>query len=465
MTPEAEEGWRIKARGDLLAFSRWMFKARKGAVWQLGRHHHLLNAALLKVYAGKTRRLIINIPPRYSKTEFVVNFMAWSLGQYPDCEFIYTSYSGRLAAKSSYDCRSIVAHPEYQKIFPGTILKEDSTAKDEWRTTAGGMVYAVGAGGTITGYGAGKMRPGFGGCIIVDDPHKADEATSEVMRENVWDWFQETLESRTNSPDTPIIVIMQRLHQEDLCGHLLDGHNGEEWEHLCLPALSEGGEALWPFKHTKERLLQMQGAAPYAFSGQYLQRPAPKGGTIFKPEKIEVIEVAPAGMQLCRGWDQAASRGKGDYTVGALLGRAPDGSFVVVDIARKQTDEPRSLLKSVAMLDGPSIRISWPQDPGAAGKDQARSIVQDLAGWNIKTSPETGAKETRWEPFAAQVNGGNVKMVRAPWNRALIEEMEVAPNGAHDDQLDALARAFAEIGLSVDPWAEFVRSMANEGAA
>jgi predicted phage terminase large subunit-like protein len=119
------------------------------------------------------------------------------------------------------------------------------------------------------------------------------------------------------------------------------------------------------------------------------------------------------------------------------------------------------MLKQTAQLDGPGIRISWPQDPGAAGKDQAKSIVQDLAGWNIKTSPETGAKETRWEPFAAQVNGGNVKMVRAPWNRALLEEMEVAPNGAHDDQLDALARAFSEIGITLDAWGDYIREMAQ----
>lgn len=435
-----------------------MFKARKGAKWELGQHHHKLNAALMRVYAGQCKRLIINIPPRYSKTEFVVNFMAWCIGQYPDCEFIYTSYSGRLAAKSSYDCREIVAHPEYQRIFPHVKLRDDSSAKDEWRTTAGGMVYAVGAGGTITGYGAGKMREGFGGAIIVDDPHKADEATSEVMRENVWDWFQNTLESRTNNPNTPIIVIMQRLHQEDLCGHLLDGHNGEKWEHLCLPAIKDDDTALWPFKHSRDRLEQMATSKPYAFSGQYMQRPTPKGGSVFKPSMIEVIESAPAGMTLCRGWDQAASRGRGDFTVGALLGRAQDGSFVIVNIVRQQTDEPRRLLKLTAAMDGVEIKQSWPQDPGAAGKDQAKSLVQDMAGFPFKTSPETGAKETRWEPFAAQVNGGNVKMVRAPWNLALVDELEAAPNGAHDDQPDALARAFTEVGLNHDEWLKYILS-------
>lgn len=460
MTPEAEDGWRIKARGDLLSFSRWMFKARRGAVWQLGRHHHLLNAALLKVYAGQTKRLIINIPPRYSKTEFVVNFMAWSLGQYPDCEFIYASYSGRLAAKSSWECRSIVQHPEYQRVFPGTQLRDDSSAKDEWRTTAGGMVYAVGAGGTITGYGAGKMRPGFGGAIIVDDPHKADEASSEVMRANVWDWFQGTLESRTNNPDTPIIVIMQRLHEDDLAGHLIAGHNGEEWEVLKLPAICEDGSALWPFKHSIERLAQMQEAAPYVFSGQYMQEPAPRSGGIFKPDRIEVIDVAPACVRVCRGWDQAASNGKGDYTAGVLLGitkatETQAGEFIILDVARKQTDEPRTFLRIIAGMDNPETVQSWPQDPGAAGKDQARSIVADMAGFIIRTSPETGAKETRWEPVAAQINGGNVKMVRAPWNKALVDEMSMAPNGRNDDQLDALARAFAEIGIAATPGFHF----------
>ena len=284
-------------------------------------------------------------------------------------------------------------------------------------------------------------------CIIVDDPHKADEATSDVMRENVWDWFQGTMESRTNSPNTPIIVIMQRLHMEDLAGRLLRGDNGEAWEHLCLPAIKEDGAALWPFKHSRERLEAMRDAAPYNFSGQYLQQPIPDGGALFKPERLRIEEVAPAGMQECRGWDAGATEGGGDPTVGAKVGRDKNGEYWILDIARKQTGEPRAMAKQVAALDGKSVIISWPQDPGQAGKDQAKSLLKDFAGWTFKTSPETGAKRTRWEPFAAQVNGGNVHMVRAAWNKALIEEMET-DGQVHDDQLDALARAFAEIALT-----------------
>src|SRR5699024_10110170 len=118
----------------------------------------------------------------------------------------------------------------------------DSQAKDEFRTAHGGIVYATGADGTITGYGAGSMSDDFAGAIIIDDPHKAGEANSDVMRANVIDWFQTTMESRKNSEDTPIILIMQRLHEHDLAGWLLDGGNGEEWENIKIPAITDSGD-------------------------------------------------------------------------------------------------------------------------------------------------------------------------------------------------------------------------------
>lgn len=468
MTPEAEEGWRLKSRGDLLSFTRWMFKVRKGAKWELApSHHYALSAALMRVYAGKTKRLIINMPPRYSKTEFVENFIAWSLGQYPDCEFIYTSYSARLAAKSSWDCREIVNHPEYKAVFPGTRLRDDSAAKDEWRTTAGGLVYAAGSGGTITGYGAGKMRPGFGGCIVVDDPHKADEATSDVMRANVIDWFQNTLESRLNSPDTPIIVIMQRLHEGDLSGWLLRGGNGEKWDALILPAIREDGSALWPYKHNLERLRQMEQAAPYHFAGQYLQRPAPLEGGVIKPDRMTILEAIPAGTRFVRGWDLAATEKKSgndpDWTVGAKLGQMPDGRWIIADITRLQggPEDVEAAIKSAAVRDGTSCIISIPQDPGQAGKAQAKRFSAMLGGWTANTSPESGDKVTRAQPFAAQVNVGNVCLLKAPWNDALIAEMRLFPNATHDDQIDACSRAFVEITQGGGGLLDHYRQMAE----
>lgn len=434
-------GW---ARQDLYEFARWMFWRRKGYRWQRARHHRLLCDALMRVFRGECRRLIINMPPRYSKTELaVVNFIAWAIGHAPDAEFIHTSYSAPLAVHNSINVRELVQHEAYAEIFPE--LKLASHAQHHWKTTAGGVMYATGAGGAITGFGAGKHRSGFGGAIIVDDPHKADEARSDVIRQGVIDWFQNTLESRKNSPETPIILIMQRLHERDLTGWLLAGGNGEAWEHLCLPVWNEDGTPLWPEKHDAEILQRMEDAAPYMFAGQYLQNPAPPQGGILKPERIEVIDALPAQrIEWLRGWDLAASP-NGDYTVGAKLGRLPDGRYVIADLVRMRCgpEERDAVLLTTARRDGYAVSISIPQDPGQAGKTQARYLTRMLAGYTVHSSPESGDKLTRATPLAAQVNIGNVLMLRAAWNEGLMDEMRLFPNGAHDDQIDALARAFS----------------------
>lgn len=435
------------ARKDLYFFTRWMFLQRTGSHWVKAKHHQLICNALTKVFNGEVKRLIINIPPRYSKTEIaVVNFVAWAMGQVPDAEFIHCSYSSGLAVKNSSNIRTLIQHEAYQSIFPNVTLA--SEAKAHWETTKSGVFYATGAGGTITGFGAGKNRKSFGGAIIIDDPHKADEARSDVMRQNVIDWFQNTVESRTNGPETPIIVIMQRLHEDDLSGWLLDGGNGEQWEHLCLPAIQDDGTALWEDKHTIEKLREMEQASPYVFAGQYQQRPAPLDGGIFKPGQIEIIDALPAQMKIkwCRGWDLGATIG-GDPTAGAKLGKCEDGTWIIADMAHGDlpVDKRDALIKNTATLDGKLVKISIPQDPGQAGKTQVVSFLKLLAGYRVSTSPENGDKVTRAEPFASQVNVGNVKMLRGEWNNGLINEMRMFPNGKHDDRIDALSRAFSEL--------------------
>ena len=438
---------RRKARKDLYAFTQWMFRRQRGYDWQHARHHQIICDAFARVHAGQCKRLIINIPPRYSKTVLLNNFIAWTLGHAPDSEFILTSYSAQLATNNSWQIREMVQQPEYQAIFGDVQLRGDSSAKHDWRTTAGGIVYSAGAGGAITGMGAGKHRSGPSGFIAVDDPHKPDEARSDVMRQNVIDWFQNTLESRKNSPDTPIILIMQRLHESDLSGWLLDGGNGEEWEHVCLPAIQADGTALWPEKHDIETLRRMEQAAPYVFAGQYMQRPAPLDGGVFKPGMLQVIDALPAErITWVRGWDFGATDG-GDPTAGAKIGRLPDGRLIIADMVHGQwgPDERDAVLRNTASQDGHGVRISIPQDPGQAGKTQALYMTRMLQGYRVHTSPESGDKVTRAEPFAAQVNVGNVLMLRGSWNNGLIEEMRMFPNGNHDDRIDACSRAFAEL--------------------
>jgi predicted phage terminase large subunit-like protein len=447
---------RRRARDDLYTFARWMFRARKGYGWREARHHALICDALMRVFRGDCKRLVINVPPRYSKTELaVVNFIAWAFGHVPDAEFIHASYSGVLAGNNSANVRELVQHEEFGNIFPQ--CRTASDARAHWTTTKGGVMYATGAGGTITGFGAGKHRDGFGGAIIIDDPHKADEAASDVIRQGVIDWFQNTLESRKNGPDTPIIVIMQRLHERDLAGWLLgdrgkdmrgppvEGGNGEVWEHLCLSALDDYNEPLWPEKHDAATLQRMEQAAPYVFAGQYRQRPAPPSGGVIKPDLIAIVDAVPANVvEWARGWDLGASTG-GDFTVGLRVGRMSDGRYVIADVKRDrlETADRDRLIRNTADGDGMGrVKQSLPQDPGAAGKAQVQYLSKQLAGHSLHWTPETGDKVVRATPFASQVNVGNVVMVRGAWNDAWKDEARLFPNGAFDDQVDAAARAF-----------------------
>ena len=436
---------------ELRVFTRAMFPARRGGEFKENWHQEVVCNALERVVIGRSTRLIVNVPPRSGKTELaVVNFIAWCMGLFPDSEFIHASYSKRLATANTYAVRALMQTEQYQAVFPATALQDDSRAKDEFRTAQGGIVYATGADGTITGYGAGKMRDGFGGAIVIDDPHKAGEATSAVMRANVIDWFQTTMESRKNSRNTPIILIMQRLHEDDLSGFLLGGGNGESWDHICIPALDDEGKSYWPDQVPVDDLRRQEAANPYVFAGQQLQRPAPKGGGMFPVERFQIVEHAPAPADILasvRYWDKAGTSGGGAYTAGVLMHKLRDGRFCVSDVRRGQLGalDRERLIKQTAEVDGKTIEIEVEQEPGSGGKESAEATIRMLAGWTVRADRPTGDKEIRAEPYAAQVQGGNVMLVRGDWNRAFMDEHEMFPNGKYKDQVDAAGAAFAKL--------------------
>lgn len=436
---------------DLEAFTRSMFAARKGGTFKPNWHQRVVCRALERVVLGRTRRLILNIPPRSGKTEMaVINFMAWSLGLFPDSEFIHSSYSKRLATANTYAVRALMQHERYRAVFPWTALQDDSRAKDEFRTHQGGVVYATGAEGTITGYGAGKMRDGFGGAVVIDDPHKAGEAASPVMRANVIDWFQTTMETRKNRPETPIIVVMQRLHEDDLSGFLLGGGNGEAWEHVCIPALDDEGGSFWPEQFPEADLKRREIANPYVFAGQFMQAPAPKGGGMFPVDRFQIVDLPPAPQDVSarvRYWDKAGTADGGAFTAGVLMHRLKDGRFCVADVRRGQLGalDRERLIRSTAEADGPDVVVHVEQEPGSGGKESAEATVRQLAPFRAYADRPTGDKATRAEPYAAQVQAGNVLLVRAPWNRAFMDEHELFPNGKFKDQVDASAAAFVKL--------------------
>lgn len=231
---------------------------------------------------GETNRLIINVPPRYGKTELLIHFIAWAMGDFSDSNFLYVSYSLGLAKKQTKTVKQIMMMNEYRDTF-GFGISDETSAGGNFETTNGGSVYAAGADGEITGRGAGiKGIKRFGGCIVIDDIHKPSEVSSDTIRQSVNEWYFNTLQSRLNDPDrTPIIFIGQRLHEDDLAGNLI---KSDEWETIIIPALDEAGNALHPSMHGKDKLLKMQETMPYVYSSQYQQNPQPSGGGIFKPE-------------------------------------------------------------------------------------------------------------------------------------------------------------------------------------
>lgn len=438
------------------AFIRHFYRKQYGRDFVFVRFHDQIINALIDVVTGKTTRLIINIPPRFGKTEVAVKmFVAWCLANNPGAKFIHLSYSDDLALDNSSTIRELVKSDDFQFYFP-IALRADSDSKKKWFSEAGGGVYATSAGGAITGFGAGAMSripmgtgspaDGFAGAIIIDDPVKPDDAFSETMRERINRRFNNTIASRLNSVETPIIVIMQRLHEADMSGYLLNGGSGEEWEHLLIPVIDENDESIWPEKLPIEVLRRMEKADPYTFAGQYMQTPSPLTGGVIKPDNMPIVDAIPAGVEWVRGWDFAASTG-GDFTAGGKLGRLPDGRFIISDMYRDRLgpDERDTAIKNIAARDGMGCTISIPQDPGQAGLTQAKYMLRNLAGYRAKASPESGSKVVRAEPLAAQINIGNVMMLKADWNDPLVAEMRMFPNGSFDDQVDALSRAFGEL--------------------
>jgi predicted phage terminase large subunit-like protein len=360
----------------------------------------------------------------------------------------------------------------------------DENLKTAFRNTRGGQRIAsiITA---LTGKGAD--------IIIYDDPHDILQVESQITREAVIQFYTEQLPSRFNDQYGALIIVMQRTHAMDLTGHILANeinavhvdmaeHDPFRWTHVNLPARfepqhpfpmrtnvvrattseiwqdprTEEGQALWEEQFPLDALDRRQAnLTEYAVAGQYQQRPVPRGGGMFKREWfgegriIDGIEIPP-GTQWWRHWDLAASVTEtADYTCGVKLGRMPNGKLIIGDVirVRKEGYEVRNLIKSTAELDGRYCGISLPKDPGQAGKVQAADFATQLIGWNVHSEAESGSKEIRAEPVAAQAAHGNLLLKRAPWNDSYIEELCLFPAGPHDDQVDATSGAFARFAL------------------
>lgn len=272
-----------------LNFTRYFFKKQNHKKFIIGKHHKIVCDALDKVLRGETNKLIINIAPRYGKTELAVKkFIAEGLAINPAARFLHLSYSGDLAQDNSMAIKDTINSEAFSDLFE-TRIKFGSDTKSRWDTEQGGGVYATSTLGQITGFGAGAVEvPGdpykFAGAIVIDDPIKPEDALSDVIRERVNRRFETTIRNRVNSRNTPIIIIMQRLHERDLCGYL-EGIEPDDWTVVSLPCVyeDENGvkKSLWPFKHTLKELEKIKDANAFVYETQYAQNPKPLEGLMY----------------------------------------------------------------------------------------------------------------------------------------------------------------------------------------
>ncbi|EIX9505153.1 DNA-packaging protein [Klebsiella pneumoniae] len=285
---------KVECEEDGLYYARYFFKQRTGGKMIVAPHHKVIQKTLDRVIDGEIQRLIINVPPGYTKTELAtINMMGRGLALNCRARFMHLSYSHNLALLNSSTARGMIKSQAYQSMWP-MALRDDADSKAMWWTEHGGGVYASSAAGQVTGFRAGHMEPGWQGALIIDDPVKPDDAYSEIVRDGVNNRFNETIKSRLAIETTPMIVIMQRIHYHDLSGYLLRGGSGEKWHHLNLPVIIDNSQPyaaqypenthaipidhglpdgwLWPFKHNESHRVSLFSHRRTA-EAQYMQKP------------------------------------------------------------------------------------------------------------------------------------------------------------------------------------------------
>ncbi len=444
---------RESLRTSLTDWARIALAATRQAPAQ---HHLMMLEALADVSSGRTRRLMLLLPPGSAKSTYASRiFPAWWFAQHPRSAVIAVSHTARLSEHFGRAVRGLIdEHAGRLQVR----VRGDARAAAGFLTERGGEYFTVGVHGAVTGRRADLA--------LIDDPVRSvADAESFSARERLWDWFGSDLVTRLK-PAGRIVLVMTRWHVDDLAGRLLEQGG---WTTLRLPALAEPGdplgrapgEALWPEWEDRAALLEKKAlVGERQFSALFQQAPLQQAGQIFDPRNIRAVDIVPAGVAV-RAWDLAATDAPGrdpDWTVGLKLLRSEGGLFCIDDVIRLRAG-PEAVVAAIcaaANMDGVSVAVGLPQDPGQAGRSQIMFLTQALAGYQVMASPETGAKSVRAMPVASQVAGGTVSMRRAAWNAAFLDEIAAFPNGAKDDQVDALSRAFAML-LEVKPPARYAR--------
>lgn len=406
------------------------------------RPDHLAKVAALfeRAYKGETVKAVISLPPRHSKTELMLHAIAWFLAKDPSKQIAYASATAALSRKKSDRARTLAKRA-------GVDVSKDSHAKDDWRTTTGtGGLWACGIGGQINGEGFDLL--------LVDDPHKGRaEAESPIIRDRVHDWLTADAITRLE-PDASIFVTHTRWHNDDLIGRLLERG---DWEAVCLPAISDKGEALWPERWPLAKLLQRQdelgGPEGYDWVSLYQGQPKPDGAALF--QSFYTYEVAPP-LSACRifiGVDFGYSK-KGDYSTAVVLAEL-DGIFYVLSVFREHV-EPRAFRSHVKAL---SERYGNAQVVAYVAATEIGNVeFFREGGLNVRVKRALVDKLSNAIHVSAAWNTEKVlcplQSKENPWVDAFLSEVKnfTGKGDRHDDQVDALAAAYDSLRLHAVDW-------------
>ena len=441
-------------RNDFAAFTQRCFQTVvPGQPFLDNWHLEAIAYHLERVRRGEIRRLIITLPPRSLKSIFAsVAYPAFLLGHDPTRRIICVSYAQELSAKHARDCRLVIESPWFARVFPKTQIDPRKNTEAEFETTRHGYRMATSVGGTLTGRG--------GDTLLIDDPMKPSEAMSEARRKAVTEWYDATLASRLDQKTQgAIVLIMQRLHVDDLVGNLL--RKGEPWVHLNLPAIavipqeipiSEGkvyrrrvGELLHPEREPQHILDELKvSMGSLQFSAQYQQAPVPPGGALIQWDWFQTYDQLPQrrpGDRIIQSWDTASKTDdRNDFSVCTTwLFRKETKEYYLLHVYRERLEYPDLRRKIIAHAEAHQAKTVLIEDAGS-GMHLAQDLKRESKVRPIAIRPE-GSKAMRMEAQSALIEAGHVLVpAAASWLGDFQLEMNAFPGGRHDDQVDSVSQ-------------------------
>ncbi|MBG1977261.1 DNA-packaging protein [Klebsiella pneumoniae] len=466
---------KVECEEDGLYYARYFFKQRTGGKMIVAPHHKVIQKTLDRVIDGEIQRLIINVPPGYTKTELAtINMMGRGLALNCRARFMHLSYSHNLALLNSSTARGMIKSQAYQSMWP-MALRDDADSKAMWWTEHGGGVYASSAAGQVTGFRAGHMEPGWQGALIIDDPVKPDDAYSEIVRDGVNNRFNETIKSRLAIETTPMIVIMQRIHYHDLSGYLLRGGSGEKWHHLNLPVIIDSSRSyeetypenthaipidhglpdgwLWPFKHNESHRVSLFSHRRTA-EAQYMQNPKRFNaeGALWNEEMISAAHAMRITQELTRTVvaidPQATNSEESDESgiaVASVYGSGDERQYSLdADYSGKYSPNgwATKAIEAYEQHEADAIVIETNQ-----GGDMAEDTLRNAGfGGRIIRVHASKGKYARAEPISALYAQGRVAH-RGSLYEVENQFMEYVPSIAKKspDRLDAAVYALTEL--------------------